>query len=429
MKVKESATGNIVLHITSEDGVNIDKGGPTKIMLEFLKGYDCLSKLEPLPYCIWGVFSARILKKYSDLSQQNNIVGHSVKCNYPRFYNLARNVYYKILRLRIVQVLSPLLGMIYLFYSMLKLIPVRPYVVLIHAHDFFAAYTYIKLFKWLFRKPCILTLHSKGSAVINEFSPNNVILKYFMLHMETCAVRTADFITFPSQGAEEAMCNDISDVKFKKRTVIHNGYSPEPNNSNILTVEAKAVLEQCRKKKIILTVAALRYQKGIDVLVKAFSLLDKNIAKDAILLIVGDGPERNNIESLLSKLTEYHQALLINKLARSDITELMKHADIFVLPHRVSIFDYALLEAMAHRLPVITTNVGGNLEMFKEKGTAVFVEKEDAVGLADAISGLITNTDLKNTLRHFEYAHYLANFTADKMCKKYIELYKTTLPA
>jgi len=82
------------------------------------------------------------------------------------------------------------------------------------------------------------------------------------------------------------------------------------------------------------------------------------------LILIGDGPERSNIEKLCRELDTCSQILSLGKV--SDPGSFLSIADLFVLPSETESFGLAALEAMAAGVPVISTNTGGLPEINKQ---------------------------------------------------------------
>ena len=149
-----------------------------------------------------------------------------------------------------------------------------------------------------------------------------------------------------------------------------------------------------KKEKIILAAGRLTPQKGFDLLIKAFA---KVSSKEWQLIILGDGPERNNLNKLIADLG------LINRVQlpglSKDIDTFFSQASIFVLSSRFEGFPNVLCEAMASGLPCISFNCdSGPSDMIEHNVNGVLVEKENKKALSNAINDLINNEDKRNSL-------------------------------
>ncbi|NOY45286.1 MAG: glycosyltransferase [Deltaproteobacteria bacterium] len=120
-------------------------------------------------------------------------------------------------------------------------------------------------------------------------------------------------------------------------------------------------------------------------LFRAFSLLREKVPS-ARLLVVGDGPERARLESLGGE-----GALFLGD--RTDVPEILRTLDVFVLSSRNEGISNTVLEAMAAGLPVVATRVGGNPELVAEGETGTLVPPGDTEALCQALAGYALHPD------------------------------------
>lgn len=108
-------------------------------------------------------------------------------------------------------------------------------------------------------------------------------------------------------------------------------------------------------EKIIVHTSNFRKVKRVEDVVKVFCKIKEAIP--AKLLLVGDGPERQNVEKLTRQVCMEDDVYFLGK--QEAVEELLAIADLFVLPSETESFGLAALEAMACEVPVISTNTGG----------------------------------------------------------------------
>jgi len=118
----------------------------------------------------------------------------------------------------------------------------------------------------------------------------------------------------------------------------------------------------CEKKhyapngeKIMIHVSNFRKVKRVEDVLKVFDKVRKEIP--CKLILVGDGPERPAIEKLCRELQTCNDIISLGRI--NDPTEVLGLGDLFILPSETESFGLAALEAMAMKLPVISTNTGG----------------------------------------------------------------------
>ncbi len=112
-------------------------------------------------------------------------------------------------------------------------------------------------------------------------------------------------------------------------------------------------------EKIIIHTSNFRKVKRVPDVVYVFAkILEKIPSK---LLLVGDGPERSSVEQLCRELNLGQNVRFLGK--QDAVEEILSVADLFVMPSETESFGLAALEAMACRIPVISTNLGGIPEL------------------------------------------------------------------
>ena len=155
--------------------------------------------------------------------------------------------------------------------------------------------------------------------------------------------------------------------------------------------------------------------------------LSSEAAKRMRLVIVGDGAERAALAELLDVGGAREDVWFAGE--RSDVPEIMRGLDCFVLPSRAEGVSNTILEAMASRLPVIATNVGGNPELIEPGMTGQLVGAGDSEALARAMLVYFGGRSLAR--RHAKAARRVAEsrFSLKRMVADYTALYEHSLAA
>lgn len=146
----------------------------------------------------------------------------------------------------------------------------------------------------------------------------------------------------------------------------------------------------------------------------------------ARLAIVGDGPERPEIERYVGEHGLQESVRLLG--FRSDIESLLGQADVFLLTSRYEGISVAVLEAMRAALPVIATRVGGVPETVRDGETGVLVEPDDLAGLAAAIGDLAASPGRRRELGRRGRDFLLEEFSLARMTQRYLDLYAAPAP-
>ena len=144
------------------------------------------------------------------------------------------------------------------------------------------------------------------------------------------------------------------------------------------------------RKKIILSVGNLRWQKNYNLLIEAFSIVHKS-NKDWKLVICGEGPDRKEIQELIKSKKLERYVFLKGYLNQKDIKKWMQSSRIFVMSSMVEGFPKALLEAAACGCACVSTNVGDCDYFLKDIG---FIARNNKYDLANKILKLINSSSL-----------------------------------
>jgi glycosyltransferase involved in cell wall biosynthesis len=177
-------------------------------------------------------------------------------------------------------------------------------------------------------------------------------------------------------------------LQAKNISAIYNGLPPI---IFLPKAQARQQLGTEQNKVIVGCIAQYYSRKGLDVLIKATTILPEEFKRKIQIVLIGQGPERTNLEKLINDLNLRETISL--KSFQVQASSLLKALDIFVLPSRYEGFPYVLLEAMQAGLPIIATNVGGNAEALDDAG--ILVKSENPQALAEAIQSLLSDAPKK----------------------------------
>lgn len=181
-----------------------------------------------------------------------------------------------------------------------------------------------------------------------------------------------------------------------------------------------------RTAKTVLTVASLTPHKGHLHLLHAATAVLKNYP-DVRFIFVGDGPEKEKLHSF-ARDNGFAENLHFAGIA-TDVRPFLEAADIFVLPSLREGMPISIVEAMAHRLPVIASDVGGIPEVVVEGQTGFLIKPGDHGAMAARIIGLLEDRNKRETLGRNGYDRFLEKFTLATTLRDVQELYLRLLAA
>jgi glycosyltransferase involved in cell wall biosynthesis len=172
--------------------------------------------------------------------------------------------------------------------------------------------------------------------------------------------------------------------------------------------------------QIVGCVARLEPEKGHRTLLEAWSLVLGRVP-DACLLIVGEGSLRDDLERQAAGLGIAGRVVVAGR--RDDIPAVTAALDVAVLPSYREAQGLVVLEAMALSRPIVATNVGGIPEMIENGVSGLLVPPHDAAALADAISRLLLDHPLADTLARNGHDVVHDRFSAELMVRTVEDIY------
>jgi len=150
--------------------------------------------------------------------------------------------------------------------------------------------------------------------------------------------------------------------------------------------------ENVEKKKQVIGVGRLSYEKGFDRLVEAFAMIINH--DEWKLVLAGDGPVRSNLEKQAETLGIADRVVFMGM--RKDVDRLLAESSIFVIPSRCEGFPNALVEAMASPLPCISFDSISASDIIKNRVSGVVIPDGDIKGLAKELTILMDDEHLRN---------------------------------
>ena len=175
-------------------------------------------------------------------------------------------------------------------------------------------------------------------------------------------------------------------------------------------------------QKIITHISNFRKVKRIDDVIEVFYRTQKEV--NAILIMVGDGPERLRAMETCEKLGIENKVKFLGK--SNQVYQILCYSDLFILPSASESFGLAALEAMMMRVPVISTNVGGLPEVNIEGESGYLFELGNVEGMAQKSIALLNDEQKLESMK--DRAYTLAKrFDIEAIVSQYVVVYKAAL--
>jgi len=160
---------------------------------------------------------------------------------------------------------------------------------------------------------------------------------------------------------------------------------------------------------------------GIETAIRAVDALSSDFPR-VKLSIAGEGPQRDQLQSMVRKLGLEGVVNFTGKLTPEQIASMYHEADIMLNPTTVDNMPNSVLESLAAGIPVITTNVGGIPYIVEDGVTALMVEVGDAEGMAAQVRRLLNDPSLFASLAENGKNQVLA-YTWSKIKQQWLDRY------
>ena len=205
---------------------------------------------------------------------------------------------------------------------------------------------------------------------------------------------------------------------------VANGVDLVDTVDPVVRAEVRAELRLEPGDVAVASVGRLSFDKGHRDLAAALSLLPAWSRDRLVLVLVGDGPDAAEIRGLYTR-TGVRARFLGRRL---DVPRILGACDVFAFPTLHENLSNALLEAMAHGLPVVATRVGGNTEVLSG-GAGRLVDAQEPAGLAAALAEVVASASMRSAMGSAAVARVRSRYSTTRMCDVLDETYQQILTA
>ena len=174
---------------------------------------------------------------------------------------------------------------------------------------------------------------------------------------------------------------------------------------------------------VVLYVGRLVEEKGLHTLIEAFEMLNHDNVS-ATLIIVGEGPIKEDLTAEVRKRGLQGVIHIIGFVDEAMLIALYRSSNIFVLPSVYEPFGIAVLEAMASRIPVVVSDVGGLSEIVEHGLTGLKFQPSDPVSLAASIRRLLEEGSLARELTQNAYRMLAEKYSWDVAAERTLRVYE-----
>jgi len=244
--------------------------------------------------------------------------------------------------------------------------------------------------------------------------------------LEQCLRRHTDEWICVSADTEKELLQAVPGIEAHCH-VIENGIplrSLSPEARAGFRVQMRSRLQIPENHSVIGTVARLHRQKGVDRLLRALPML-KSVAPDFLVLIIGDGPEREALEALSNELQVMDQCRFLGEFG--DVYPWYCAMDLFVLPSLWEGLPLTILEAWDVGVPVVATRVSGVIDLI-EDGVDGFLADSSPEGIARGILAARQSENRLSALIENARQKLIRRYSLERMVEQMEDLYLRTLP-
>jgi glycosyltransferase involved in cell wall biosynthesis len=180
--------------------------------------------------------------------------------------------------------------------------------------------------------------------------------------------------------------------------------------------------KQTRQGTRLICVGRLSPEKGQPGLLQALAVVAKEVPQLSLIL-VGDGPDRRQLERLARELSVTSHVTFAGRLSEQDTLKEIAASDILVLPSFMEGLPIVLMEAMALGVPVIASRVAGIPELVEDSRTGLLFTPSDWDELAECIQKLVSNADMRREFGSAGPSVVSSEFDVAKSAARMLELF------
>ena len=258
--------------------------------------------------------------------------------------------------------------------------------------------------------PMVTTLHGTDITLVGNHP--------FYKTAVTFSINKSDKVTSVSQSLKDDTLR-LFDIR-NEIDVIPN-FIEINNEASVLNSFKRSVMAN-EDERIITHISNFRKVKNIPDVIQIFYLIQQKIK--AKLMLVGDGPEKDIAEKLCEDLGISDKVIFFGN--SNEITQILNYSDLFLLPSQTESFGLAALEAMACRVPVISSNSGGLPEVNIDGVSGYLSQVGNVAEMAENAIKIISDPEILEQFRK-RALEVAQSFSIEKIVPLYENLYKQAI--
>ncbi len=248
---------------------------------------------------------------------------------------------------------------------------------------------------------------AKWMAFSRGWTEDDWKVRFYHL-LDKIFIRFADHIVAVSQAQKQKLVRLM--IPSNKITVAYNSIEPE-RLTPIERINLRKRFNWSAEVFIVLAGGRFSHEKGQAILVKAAALTLKRNSRLRFVLF-GDGPDLDNIKAAIKRMRLEDK--IICPGFEKNLMGCLKNADILINPSLSEGLPNIVLEAMALRIPVVATSVGGVPELITDKINGLLVPSNNAERLSEAILYLFNDENMRQSIKKAAFDRVSESFSFER---------------
>jgi glycosyltransferase involved in cell wall biosynthesis len=268
--------------------------------------------------------------------------------------------------------------------------------------------------------PC--TIETRHGLYFNYDELDNVSLMKYLVNRGKAAF--VDLTLTVTQVDKKILMEKFRVPNNKVKYIVNGVDIKEMQNLQSNPIQIKKTLRIQSNIKIVGTVARFAEYKGLQYFIESMKIVKEKVPHSKFIMI-GDGELKESLITLAKRLGVFQDIIFTGY--RDDAVSLMSILDVFVLPSLCEGMPYTVLEAMALRIPVVTTNIFGNREIIIDRESGFLIPPRNSEALAEAVIDLLNSKEKALAIGKNGFDRVKRFFSAKKMAENieqsYLELF------
>ena len=280
---------------------------------------------------------------------------------------------------------------------------------------------------WVARKlkiPLVGTHHTFYDHYLKHIKADFKWVKNFSWRYTTLFYNFCDLVLSPSSSLAQTLTQKglKRPVEVLQNSVETDFFVPAPDQKTKTDLKKEFGL----KGRSLVYMGRVSYEKSIDQVLKAFARVWRQ-KPDLQLMIVGDGPEKANLQRLARRLGVSEKVIFTGLLLNSDLVRALQANDIFVTASKSETFALSLSEALACGLPAVAANAKAFPEIVKDGQNGYLTPPDNPAAMAEKILMLLSDPPLLEKLSQgarssaLAYSHHKVIGDLEKIYQRIIK--------